>query len=121
MDGDFDTAALLDGLPDAAVLLLPDGTVLWGNQAATELAGLQLDEADGMNVLELLHPDDHATVFNAFVSVQGHGGGTGDLIDVRVRHASGTWRPVELRGRMIGEHVLVVLRATADRLSLIHI
>ncbi|MEM8705720.1 MAG: diguanylate cyclase [Actinomycetota bacterium] len=118
MEVDLTPGPLLTGLPDAAVLLQPDGTIRWGNDAATELSGLQLDDADGVNVLDLLHPDDHATVLNAFVSVQSHDGGTGDLIDVRVRHTSGRWRPVELRGRMVGDQVLVVLRATADRQAL---
>ncbi|MEO0495027.1 MAG: diguanylate cyclase [Actinomycetota bacterium] len=118
MHGEPAPGPFLTALPDAAVLLLTDGTIQWGNDAATELSGLRLDEADGTNVLDLLHPDDHATVFNAFTSVQEHDGDAGGLIDVRIRHTSGAWRPVELRGRMVGDQVLVILRATIDRQQL---
>lgn len=114
-----DPATLLSLLPDATVLLAPDGEIVWANVAAQELSGLHDDSWGGTNVLDLLHPDDHAVVLNAIVSIQGEGNDVGDLIDVRIRHTSGTWRPIELRGRVLGnDHMLVALRATTDRQAL---
>ena len=110
---------LLTLLPDPTVLLAPEGEIRWANDAAKDLSGLPGEAWRGVNVLELLHPDDHATVLNAMVSVQGNDDDIGDLIDVRIRHSAGLWRPVELRGRLVqGDHMLVVLRATADRQAL---
>lgn len=62
-----DLQRLLDQLPDPTVLLGPDGAIRWANAAAEELSGLPGDDAIGVNVLEILHPDDHSVVLNAIV------------------------------------------------------
>ncbi|GJM37747.1 MAG: hypothetical protein DHS20C19_11140 [Acidimicrobiales bacterium] len=109
-------------LPDAIVILEPDGAISWVNRAAGDLLELDPTTWLGRNVFELMHEDDHAIAFAAFESV-----GTqerGSLIDVRVKDGLGAWRQLEIRGRMVppsstGEGFLVVvMRDVADRQQL---
>ncbi len=95
------------------------GTVLWSNPAAATFTGLDPAVWTGRSVLELLHPDDHASVFSAFDSVTSKG--LGNLIDVRIRDAANQWRSCEIRGRYVeattdsDAHIIVVFRDTSDR------
>ncbi|MDW3220836.1 MAG: sensor domain-containing diguanylate cyclase [Acidimicrobiales bacterium] len=109
-------------LPDAIVILEPDGAISWVNHAAVDL--IKLDPATwlGRSVFELLHEDDHAIAFAAFEGVATQE--RGSLIDVRVKDGLGAWRQLEIRGRMVpagdGDDgfIVVVLRDVADRQQL---
>ncbi len=116
-------------LPDALIILDPLGSLLWANDAAIQLTGLDRDEWLGESVFELMHPDDHAAALDAFASVAESG--RGNLMDIRVRDGQGKWRQCEIRGRFVpaldvdssvapddGGYVIIVLRDIADRRGL---
>jgi diguanylate cyclase (GGDEF)-like protein/PAS domain S-box-containing protein len=109
-------------LPDALVILEPDGTISWTNQAAIDLMELEPSEFLGRSVFDLMHEDDHAIAFSAFESIGQQE--RGSLMDVRVRDGAGNWRQLEIRGRMVpgnertDDFLIIVLRDTADRHNL---
>ena len=113
----FDLTAILGGLPDAVVLLSPTGDVLWANTAAEELLDDKLAAWIGRNVLEAVHPDDHAIVINACTTVANKP--VGALLSVRMQRSSGALFAVELRGRQMmladGEILVIVIRRIDDR------
>lgn len=109
-------------LPDALVILESDGKISWVNQAAVDLMALDPGTWLGRNVFELMHEDDHAVAFAAFESVGNQE--RGSLIDVRVMDGRGSWRQLEIRGRMVPDSsggdgfVVVIMRDIADRQQL---
>lgn len=109
-------------LPDALVILEPDGTISWTNQAAIDLMELEPSEWLGRSVFDLMHEDDHATAYTAFESIGRHK--RGSLMDIRVRDGAGNWRQLEIRGRMVPGNdradgfLIVVLRDVVDRQNL---
>ncbi len=109
-------------LPDALVILDPDGTLLWANDIAQETMGLSSEKWYGKSAFDLMHPDDHAEAFTAFSTVTE--ADRGGLMDVRVRDGDGNWRQVEVRGRFVPPTetsdgvIILVLRDVADRQNL---
>lgn len=116
--GPPDATAVLAALPDPVIVVDGEGRLTWANTRAEETFGMVLDEVRGTSVVELLHPDDLVTAIASLESVQEKSLGTS--VQVRVRHADGSWLPVEARG-WSGVHdprvrgVVVVLRRTDDR------
>jgi diguanylate cyclase (GGDEF)-like protein/PAS domain S-box-containing protein len=83
---------------DSLLLFLavrPDGTVAFASRALPALLGLEPPELVGQNVLDRLHPDD---VERAVLQISaGSAAGVARAITrFRVRHADGSWVPVEL-------------------------
>jgi PAS domain S-box-containing protein len=111
-----DLAELLAELPDAVIVLDPQGRVKWGNRAAERLFTRALEDSVGVAGLELVHPDDLELVLRSLTSVQGKDVGT--LIEVRVKTGSG-WRLVEVIGTPLtwldGPAVLFSLRDLTER------
>jgi diguanylate cyclase (GGDEF)-like protein/PAS domain S-box-containing protein len=109
-------AKLLDGLPDAVVVIDGQGMLQWANHAAERLFGASLADQVGVSGLELVHPEDLEFVLLSFSTVQQKDVGT--PIEVRLRTATG-WRLVELIGAPIpwvGEGaVLLSLRDLTER------
>ncbi len=109
-------------LPDALVILEPDGKISWVNQTAIDVLGLEPSDWIGRSVFGLMHDDDHSLAFSAFETVGSQL--RGSLIDVRVRDGHGNWRQMEIRGRMVpgGAHgddfIIIVFRDVADRQNL---
>jgi len=114
--GDRLLAGLLDDLPDAVIVLDPQGLLQWGNRAAERLFGRSLDTSVGLPALELVHPEDIELVLRSLTSVQGKK--TGTLIEVRAKTAIG-WRLLEVIGSPIawfeGHAVLFCLRDLTER------
>lgn len=104
-------------LPDPAIWLDGDLRVKWANAAAEEAFGWTRDAAIGtMQVLDLVHPDDMATVVSAVATVADKPVGT--LIETRVRDAAGRWRHIELRGKALdggAGGLLLSVRDITDR------
>ncbi|QGG95050.1 diguanylate cyclase domain-containing protein [Actinomarinicola tropica] len=94
---DVDATVLLDALPDPVVVIGTDATLRWANAAAEAAFGWRRVEWLGRDLSELVHPDDLSTALLALESVQGKP--IGELMEIRVADATGTYRRVELRGR----------------------
>lgn len=109
---------LVEGFPDALVVVGPDGRLQWGNDIAEELFGWSLAELSGRDVTELVHPDDMATALASLGSVQDKP--TGTLVEIRVRDRGEGYRRVEVRGRTLAPgtdraRVVLALRDLTDR------
>ncbi len=113
----FAEPSLLEDLPDAVLLISVLGEIRWANSATEDLFGDRLDRWVGRNVLELVHPDDHANILNAYDTMADKP--VGSLLGIRVQHFDGGLVAVELRGRRIVRDgvamVLIVLRRVDDR------
>ena len=109
-------AGLLVDLPDAVIVLDPQGRLQWGNHAAERLFGRSLHESIGLPGLELVHPDDVELVLRSLASVQRKE--TGTLIEVRAKTGTG-WRLLEVIGSPVDwfgdQAVLFSLRDLTER------
>jgi diguanylate cyclase (GGDEF)-like protein/PAS domain S-box-containing protein len=90
-------AALLASLPDPVVVVDAEGTILWASASAEEWLGWVAADIVGRSGLPLVHPDDVVTALASLASVQDKHVGT--PVEIRVCHADGTYRHVEVRGR----------------------
>lgn len=116
--GDPDPATVLAWLPDPVIVIDEAGRVTWANHRAELVFGRRLDEDRGLDIATMIHPDDLVTAAASLQTVQEKEIGT--TVEVRVRHADGSWVPVEVRG-WSGLHdprvrgVVGVLRRIDDR------
>lgn len=108
----LDPAVVAAALPDAALVMDEDARIVWGNQAAARLFGMDLEDAIGRSGLEFVHPDDLELAAVSLISVQGKEIGT--PLEMRVRGADG-WRLVEVIGSTIGPLVLMSVRDLTER------
>jgi diguanylate cyclase (GGDEF)-like protein/PAS domain S-box-containing protein len=106
-------ALVAAALPDAALLIDDGGRVAWGNPAASELFGLSLEDAVGVDCFDFVHPDDLQLAALSLTSMQDKT--VGSLLELRVRNVHDGWRLVELRGTRFGEGVLLAIRDLTDR------
>lgn len=81
---------VLDHLPAPALVVSPQGTVLYGNRALVELSGWSLDAGIGLQMLDVIHPDDIAYVIEAFSSVM-------SAPDHELDLQTASWSPVRFR------------------------
>ncbi|HEV8266253.1 MAG TPA: response regulator [Gemmatimonadales bacterium] len=86
--------ALVEHSWDAVALFAPDGTVLYGSPATTRLLGYDLAEFVGRNALDLIHPDDRATLVERLGEAAARPRHRVDVM-ARVRHKDGSWRYLE--------------------------
>jgi len=82
-------------LPDAVVVVDANGRLVWANDAAERLFGMDSGKLEGSDCLAFAHPDDREFAALALTSIQGKE--VGSPIEVRVRTAEG-WRLVEIIG-----------------------
>ena len=60
---------VLDHLPSPVLVVRGDGTISYGNRALVEMSGWTCDDGIGMQMLDVVHPDDREWVVEAFSSV----------------------------------------------------
>ncbi len=82
-------------LPDAVVVVDASARLIWANDAAERLFGVDAARLAGTDGLQFLHPDDQEVAAVALMSIQGKTVGT--PIELRVR-APGGWKLVEVIG-----------------------
>ncbi|HEU5149029.1 MAG TPA: diguanylate cyclase [Iamia sp.] len=116
--GPPDAPALLDSLPDPVIVIDSELRLTWGNHRAVTTFGLSVDEGRGRSIVDFIHPDDLVTAAASLESVQDKDLGTS--VEIRVRHADGSWIPVEARGWSgLHDHrvrgIVVALRLVSDR------
>ena len=111
-------AAVLAASPDPILVVDEAWSLVWANRAAEEQFGVLLDDALGTSVVDFVHPDDLGTALAALNSVMQKD--RGSLIDLRLRHAGGTFRHYEVRGRSAVEvpgvgGIVLLLHDVSDR------
>lgn len=110
---DAQLAAIAAALPDAALWIDGVGRILWGNEAATELFGVSFEDGLGRSGLDFVHPADLQMALLSMGTMQTKA--VGSLLELRMRHADGTWRLMEMRGAQFGEGILLCVRDLTDR------
>jgi diguanylate cyclase (GGDEF)-like protein/PAS domain S-box-containing protein len=99
------------------VVLRPDTTVAFVNDALTDLLGHRPDDVVDHSIAEYLHEGDLARALFGFQSWEGTGGVPHGTDTYRLRHADGTWHPISLgvsAAEIDGEPHLVIYGRAAD-------
>ena len=113
--------AIVQNSSDAITLLDIDGTVRYESPLGERVLGYPEGFAIGLDALELVHPDDQQMVAEimgqAFAEPGTHG-----PIQLRVRHADGSWRYLEAIGNNLLDNpavagVVVAARDVTERLA----
>ncbi len=103
-------------LPDAIVMVDPDGNIVWGNPSAERMFERSIGDTVGRPGLDLVHPDDQELVLRSLSTVYGRDVGT--PIEIRINATSG-WRLVEVVGATVewyGEStILLCMRDLTER------
>ena len=78
---------------DIMAIVDPHGRLVYASPATERILGLDIEPLIGADVFDLIHPDDRAIAKRGFdLTRTGH---DADRIEVRLRHADGSWRVVE--------------------------
>lgn len=85
---------LLRRSPDVVLVLAPDSTVLYTNPAVERVLGHPPHRFIGSKIMDHLHPEEMGRVAE---DMNGEGEGSGPL-EIRLRHADGTWRRMQAIG-----------------------
>ena len=88
--------AALANSSDLVVVIDESATLTYVSGASDRILGRSADEWIGRNVFELLHPDDASAAAESMVTSVESGTGVKDPIELRVLHADGRWREVEV-------------------------
>lgn len=88
--------ALVAGSSDLVLVVDAHANFKFVSPASTRILGYDPDEWIGRNAFELLHPDDHGIAAESLVTSTAAGSGLREPLELRVRHASGEWRHVEI-------------------------
>ncbi|EXG80260.1 diguanylate cyclase domain-containing protein [Cryptosporangium arvum] len=83
--------SLLQHSTDITLVVDADGVLTFTSPAVKRVLGLSPDEALGLRLADLLHPDDREATDAAFRKLRARQGGT-MTISARYRHADGSWR-----------------------------
>jgi PAS domain S-box-containing protein len=89
------TRALLEQSSDLTVVLDVAGHVLYASPSTARILGYAPEGLGDQDVFTLLHPDDLARLRGHWERVVQHAGQRGELVQVRFRHADGSWRVLE--------------------------
>jgi PAS domain S-box-containing protein len=111
---------LVRSLPDAVLLIEPDGRIAQANQALEAILGLPAGAFEGKRLGEigLFPPAERDRVYEALAqTMQGQ---TVDPITLAIRHASGEPRWIEASARLVsdsegGQRILTLVRDTTER------
>jgi diguanylate cyclase (GGDEF)-like protein/PAS domain S-box-containing protein len=87
--------ALLDAVADCLALIDDQGKLQYASAAAQRLLGYNPAEILGIDVFDLLHPDDVTEVADAWVTTVGTPG-VKEPLALRLRRSDGSWLPVEI-------------------------
>ncbi len=97
-DEGFRADALVEGLPDALLVIDEMGTVTFANAAAQVLVGRSIRNLIGTNAIELIDPDEHGLAVEALGNAAARGPGLQLPVTLRVPTPAGERRVVELLG-----------------------
>ncbi|MCM3871116.1 MAG: PAS domain S-box protein [Pyrinomonadaceae bacterium] len=86
--------ALIEKSSDAISLCGPDGTIMYASPSTPQVLGFTPDELVGLNVFDVVHPDDRAMLARHMSELVGCPG-ISIRMESRVRHKDGSWRWLE--------------------------
>lgn len=99
-DNEYLLRSLVDNMLDATLIIDWDGTILFGNNAAAALVGLESPESGrGLNITDFLHPEHTDAAFEHLEAVKG--GKEGFFAEYKVVAVTGEERWVEGLGSKI--------------------
>lgn len=111
--------ALLENISDIVTEIGRDGTIVYESPSVERVLGYPPEERIGENVFDFVHPGDREEARTRFRAAFDRPG-TVDSTRVRIRHADGDWRLLEVQGvRPLGsppvEGMIVTSRDITDR------
>lgn len=89
--------SILEHASDLIVLTDPEGIATYVSPASRRTLGRDPRAVVGSNILDLVHPEDVATVRREFARLL-HNHGKNTPLELRARHASGEWRTLLVSG-----------------------
>ena len=92
--------SLIENASDVIAVVDGDGSLRYQSPAGERLLGYGLSQVQGMNMLELIHPDDVETVRQTLVRVLREPGVT-QTVEYRFRHRDGSWSVLESTGKTL--------------------
>jgi diguanylate cyclase (GGDEF)-like protein/PAS domain S-box-containing protein len=90
--------SLVQNSADVNMVLRPDGMVEYESPAVERVLGFRPEEHEGRSASEFVHPDDVAWAEQLLAEVSPTPGAQVS-VELRLRHADGSWRMVEAVGR----------------------
>jgi two-component system cell cycle sensor histidine kinase/response regulator CckA len=114
--------SLIENALDIITVLDGSGIILFESPSIERLLGYGQKDLVGKNVFEFVHPDDRAPAQEAFLRGVKDPGHT-ESIEVRIRHANGSWRHFDVVGKSIVDEantvrIIVNSRDSTDRKKL---
>jgi diguanylate cyclase (GGDEF)-like protein/PAS domain S-box-containing protein len=88
--------AVLDHLNDVVIVLNRDGTLRYASDSALWTLGHDPTELHGLDVIELVHPDDREDAVGALARSSSAQPGPLPRKVLRIRHGDGTWHWIEM-------------------------
>ena len=109
-------------VPDIVAVFGPEGALRYANLAVEQVLGYKSEDLVDSLPLGLLHPDDVELVASAFAEGQAKPGAN-PPVEIRIRHANGSWRCLEAFGNNLLDDpfvggVVVVFRDITERKAL---
>jgi PAS domain S-box-containing protein len=98
--------SLVQYTSDIITIMDPNGTIVYQSPAIERLLGYRVEELIGANAFEYIHPEDVERVLGVFVQTL-ESGGVSPLVELRFRHADGSWRHLEAIGNSLLKSVNV--------------
>ncbi|MDF9747180.1 PAS domain S-box protein [Natrinema salsiterrestre] len=89
---------LLEEMTDLVTVLDEEGTVQYQTPSIQRVLGYEPSALEDENAFEHVHPDDREAVTAQFADLVDRPGATSDRIELRIRHADGSWRWLESIG-----------------------
>jgi PAS domain S-box-containing protein len=90
--------SLIDNALDVITVLDSEGKIMYTSPSTTRVLGYKRSDVRGLNVIELVHPDDRESAISRLAELMANPGATLDS-EYQVRHKDGTYRTIEVFGR----------------------
>jgi PAS domain S-box-containing protein/putative nucleotidyltransferase with HDIG domain len=94
---------LIENVLDIITILDAEGVIRYESPSVERVLGYKPAELIGVNIVELLHPDDVSKVNVAIKAVAPPNGtpGIAQVVEARFRHKDGSWRLLEAIGKAL--------------------
>jgi len=112
---------ILEHASDYVTIVDGNGQVEYVSPAVERVLGYTPEELDGMDAFETIHPEDMSVASEAFAEILEQPDRE-QTVEYRARHADGSWRWLEVRGRNlldnpVIEGILVSVRDITERVQ----